>query len=202
MKSKLVLASRNAGKLQELARILADVAPQVELVSIAEFPDVADVEETGSTFEENALLKAETIAMKTKLPAIADDSGLCIDALNGAPGIYSARWSGVHGNDRANLEKVLKEMEDVQPEQRHAKFVSVVALALPDGRTEICRGEVRGEIRYSPLGDGGFGYDPIFQPEGFSETMAQISAEEKDAISHRGRALRAIAPVVAELLRS
>ena len=114
--------------------MLATIAPHIELVSVADFPEIGDVEETGSTFEENALLKAETIAMKTGLAAIADDSGLCIDALNGAPGVLSARWSGEHGNDRANLEKVLKEMEEVQPDKRQGKFVSVVALALPDGR--------------------------------------------------------------------
>lgn len=198
--TRLVLSSRNKGKLLELQRMLATIAPHIELVSVADFPEIGDVEETGSTFEENALLKAETIAMKTGLAAIADDSGLCIDALNGAPGVLSARWSGEHGNDRANLEKVLKEMEEVQSDKRQGKFVSVVALALPDGRTEICRGEIHGDIRYSPVGDGGFGYDPIFQPDGYHLTMAELSADEKDRISHRGRAMRAITPVIAELL--
>jgi len=180
--------------------MLATIAPHIKPVSVSDFPEISDVEETGATFEENALLKAETIAMKTGLAAIADDSGLCIDALNGAPGVLSARWSGEHGNDRANLEKVLKEIEDVQPDKRQGKFVSVVALALPDGRTEICRGEIHGVIRYSPVGDGGFGYDPIFQPDGYDVTMAQLSADEKDRISHRGRAMREIAPVIAQLL--
>ena len=198
--TQLVLASRNNGKLLELQRILTTIAPHVNLVSVSQFPEIGDVEETGSTFEENALLKAETIAMKTGLAAIADDSGLCIDALNGAPGVLSARWSGVHGDDRANLEKVLREMEEIQPEMRTGKFVSVVALALPDGRNEICRGEVHGVIRYSPIGDGGFGYDPIFQPTGYQKTMAELNADEKDRISHRGQAMRAIAPVIAELL--
>ena len=198
--TQLVLASRNNGKLLELQRLLTTIAPHVNLVSVSQFPEIGDVEETGSTFEENALLKAETIAMKTGLAAIADDSGLCIDALNGAPGVLSARWSGVHGDDRANLEKVLREMEEIQPEMRTGKFVSVVALALPDGRNEICRGEVHGVIRYSAMGDGGFGYDPIFQPVGYQITMAELSADEKDRISHRGQAMRAIAPVIAELL--
>jgi XTP/dITP diphosphohydrolase len=198
--TRLVLSSRNKGKLVELQRMLATIAPHIKPVSVSDFPEISDVEETGATFEENALLKAETIAMKTGLAAIADDSGLCIDALNGAPGVLSARWSGEHGNDRANLEKVLKEIEDVQPDKRQGKFVSVVALALPDGRTEICRGEIHGVIRYSPVGDGGFGYDPIFQPDGYDVTMAQLSADEKDSISHRGRAMREIAPVIAQLL--
>ena len=198
--TRLVLSSRNKGKLVELQRMLATIAPHIKPVSVSDFPEISDVEETGATFEENALLKAETIAMKTGLAAIADDSGLCIDALNGAPGVLSARWSGEHGNDRANLEKVLKEIEDVQPDKRQGKFVSVVALALPDGRTEICRGEIHGVIRYSPVGDGGFGYDPIFQPDGYDVTMAQLSADEKDSISHRGRAMREIAPIIAQLL--
>ena len=198
--TQLVMASRNQGKLVELQRILATIAPSIDLVSVSQFPDIGDVAETGSTFEENALLKAETIAMKTGLPAIADDSGLCIDALEGKPGVFSARYAGTHGDDQANREKVLREMLDVYEENRGAQFVSVVALALPDGRNEMCRGEIRGDICYAPRGDGGFGYDPIFVPEGLSQTMAELSAEKKDEISHRGRALRAMAPIIAELL--
>ncbi len=198
--TQLVMASRNQGKLVELQRILATIAPSIDLVSVSQFPDIDDVAETGSTFEENALLKAETIAMKTGLPAIADDSGLCIDALEGKPGVFSARYAGTHGDDQANREKVLREMVDVYEENRGAQFVSVVALALPDGRNEMCRGEIRGDICYAPRGDGGFGYDPIFVPEGLSQTMAELSAEKKDEISHRGRALRAMAPIIAELL--
>lgn len=198
--TQLVMASRNQGKLVELQRILATIAPSIDLVSVSQFPDIGDVAETGSTFEENALLKAETIAMKTGLPAIADDSGLCIDALEGKPGVFSARYAGTHGDDQANREKVLREMVDVYEENRGAQFVSVVALALPDGRNEMCRGEIRGDICYAPRGDGGFGYDPIFVPEGLSQTMAELSAEKKDEISHRGRALRAMAPIIAELL--
>lgn len=198
--TQLVMASRNQGKLVELQRILATIAPSIDLVSVSQFPDIDDVAETGSTFEENALLKAETIAMKTGLPAIADDSGLCIDALEGKPGVFSARYAGTHGDDQANREKVLREMVDVYEENRGAQFVSVVALALPDGRNEMCRGEIRGDICYAPRGDGGFGYDPIFVPEGLSQTLAELSAEKKDEISHRGRALRAMAPIIAELL--
>ena len=193
---KLVIASRNKGKIEELARILAIVAPNVELVGSDQFPDLSDVEETGETFAANALLKARTIARETGLPAIADDSGLCVDALNGAPGIYSARWSGVHGDDRANLEKVLVQLQEVSNENRGAAFKCVVALVLPSGQEATREGEIRG----GPTGNGGFGYDPIFQPSGFSITMAELSAEAKDEISHRGKALRAIAPEVARLL--
>ncbi len=197
---KLVIASRNKGKIQELARILAVVAPNVELVGSDQFPDLSDVAETGETFEANALLKARTISRETGLPAIADDSGLCVDALNGAPGIYSARWSGTHGDDRANLEKVLQQLEDVKIENRGAAFKCVVALVLPSGQEATREGEIRGVIRRASEGDGGFGYDPIFQPIGYQVTMAQLSAVEKDEISHRGKSLRAIAPEVARLL--
>jgi len=197
---KLVIASRNKGKIEELARILAVVAPNVELVGSDQFPDLSDVAETGETFEANALLKARTISRETGLPAIADDSGLCVDALNGAPGIYSARWSGTHGDDRANLEKVLQQLEDVEIENRGAAFKCVVALVLPSGQEATREGEIRGVIRRASEGDGGFGYDPIFQPTGYQVTMAQLSAVEKDEISHRGKSLRAIAPEVARLL--
>ena len=197
---KLVIASRNKGKIEELARILAIVAPNVELVGSDQFPDLSDVAETGETFAANALLKARTIARETGLPAIADDSGLCVDALNGAPGIYSARWSGVHGDDQANLKKVLVQLQEVSNENRGAAFKCVVALVLPSGQEATREGEIRGEIRRGPTGNGGFGYDPIFQPSGFSITMAELSAEAKDEISHRGKALRAIAPEVARLL--
>lgn len=197
---KLVIASRNKGKIEELARILATVVPTVELVGIDQFPELSDVEETGDTFEANALLKARTICRETGLPAIADDSGLCVDALNGAPGIYSARWSGVHGDDQANLDKVLSQLSEVSMKDRGAAFKCVVALVLPTGQEATREGEIRGEIRSAPEGSGGFGYDPIFQPTGFLVTMAQLSADEKDKISHRGKSLRAIAPEVARLL--
>ena len=197
---KLVIASRNKGKIEELARILAIVAPTVELIGSDQFPELSDVEETGDTFEANALLKARTICRETGLPAIADDSGLCVDALNGAPGIYSARWSGVHGDDRANLEKVLAQLKNVEHKNRGAAFKCVVALVLPNGQEATREGEIRGEIRRAPEGSGGFGYDPIFQPTGFQVTMAELSAVAKDEISHRGKSLRAIAPEVARLL--
>jgi XTP/dITP diphosphohydrolase len=188
----LVLATRNKGKIAEVQRLISLHAPQVTLRSVAEF-NLDDVEETGTTFEENALLKAETIARQTGLPALADDSGIAIDALDGAPGVYSARWSGVHGDDAANVAKVLLELSDVPDEDRGAQFVCVIALAHPDGRSIIVRGEVEGVVRRDPIGNHGFGYDPIFQPDGYAITTAQMDPETKDAISHRGKALREIA---------
>jgi XTP/dITP diphosphohydrolase len=193
--NELVVATRNQGKIAELQRLLVEHAPTLRLRSVSEF-DVADVEETGTTFEENALLKAQTIASLTGLPALADDSGIAIDALNGAPGVFSARWAGKHGDDAANIEKVLIELQDIPAPQRGAQFVCVIALAMPDGRNLTVRGELRGVVRFTPEGDFGFGYDPIFQPEGFSITTAQMTPEQKDEISHRGKALREIAPKI------
>ena len=195
----LVLATRNKGKIEEVQRLIAEHAPHIRLRSVAEF-DVDDVEETGSTFEENALLKASTIARETGLPALADDSGIAIDALGGAPGVYSARWSGVHGDDSANIAKVLEELIDVPETERGAQFVCVIALAMPDGRHLMVRGEVEGVVRTSPIGEFGFGYDPIFQPVGFQITTAQMDPETKDSISHRGKALREIAPQIAPFI--
>jgi XTP/dITP diphosphohydrolase len=200
---KLLLATRNQGKIVEFRRILDALAPgEIELVGLDQFPDLHDVDETGTTFEENALLKAREMSEATGIPAIADDSGLCVDALNGDPGIYSARWSGEHGNDRANLEKVLDQLKDVPDGERGAYFICVAALYLPDGRTHCEEGRFYGRILHSPVGENGFGYDPIFQPEGLAISSAQMSAEEKDAVSHRGSALRAIAPFVLKALKT
>jgi XTP/dITP diphosphohydrolase len=200
---KLLLATRNQGKIVEFRRILDGLAPgEIELVGLDQFPDLHDVDETGTTFEENALLKAREMSEATGIPAIADDSGLCVDALNGDPGIYSARWSGEHGNDRANLEKVLDQLKDVPDGERGAYFICVAALYLPDGRTHCEEGRFYGRILHSPVGENGFGYDPIFQPEGLEISSAQMSAEEKDAVSHRGSALRAIAPFVLKALKT
>jgi XTP/dITP diphosphohydrolase len=193
--SELVVATRNNGKIAEVERLLAEHAPHIKLRSVADF-DLPDVEETGQSFEENALLKALAIAKQTGLPALADDSGIAIDALNGAPGIYSARWAGVHGDDAANIEKVLQQLSDVPEGNRGGRFVCVIALATPEGKTLTVRGELLGTIRRAPLGEYGFGYDPIFQPEGFDVTSAQLSPTQKDAISHRGKALREIAPKI------
>jgi XTP/dITP diphosphohydrolase len=203
MSHKLVLATRNQGKITEFRRILEELAPgQIELIGVDQFPQLVDVDETGATFEENSLLKARYTCQATGLPAIADDSGLCVDALNGDPGIFSARWAGVHGNDQANLEKVLAQLKDVPDEKRTAYFICVASLVLPDGREQVAEGRFEGRILHAPVGTNGFGYDPIFQPLGLSISSAQMSAQEKDVVSHRGKSLRAIAPHVIQMLAS
>ena len=191
----LVLATRNAGKLRELARILGT---QVALTGLEEFPDAPDVPETGATFEANALLKARAIAEHTGLPAVADDSGLCVDALGGMPGVLSARWAGRHGDDKANLDLVLAQVADVPDARLRARFVCAAALVVPGNaaREVVVTGSLDGRLVRVPRGTGGFGYDPIFLPDGFSQTTAEMTAEEKDAISHRGRAFRALVPYI------
>ncbi|MCX5390941.1 RdgB/HAM1 family non-canonical purine NTP pyrophosphatase [Streptomyces sp. NBC_00094] len=198
--TRLILATRNAGKITELHAILADAGLDLELVGADAYPDVPDVKETGVTFAENALLKAHALAQATGLPAVADDSGLCVDVLNGAPGIFSARWAGTHGNDRANLDLLLAQLSDIAEEHRGAHFACAAALALPDGTERVVEGQMRGTLRHVPTGTNGFGYDPILQPEGHEVTCAQLSPAEKNAISHRGKAFRALVPVVRELL--
>ena len=198
---RLVLATRNAGKIEEFRRIFDEIAPDsIDLVGLEHFPQVIDVEETGQTFEENSLLKARALCSQTGLPAIADDSGLCIDALNGAPGILSARWSGIHGNDQANIEKVLSELHDLPRSARGAHFTCVTAFVMPDGSEVTQEGILRGSILSEPIGNHGFGYDPIFLPNGSEFSLAQLDAGAKDAISHRGQSIRAIAPRVASML--
>jgi XTP/dITP diphosphohydrolase len=191
----LVLATRNEGKLRELARILGD---QVPLAGLGSFPGAPDVPETGATFEENALLKARAIATYTGLPAAADDSGLCVDALNGMPGVLSARWAGAHGDDQANLDLVLAQVADVPDARLGARFVCAAALVLPpDGWREwVVTRQVEGRLTRTPRGIGGFGYDPVFVPDGYDLTAAEMAPETKDAISHRGRAFRALAPFI------
>jgi len=199
--NKLVIATRNLGKIVEFRRILNSISEgTVELVGLDQFPELVDVEETGTSFAENALLKARYTAAMTGLPSISDDSGLCVDALNGAPGIFSARWAGEHGNDQANIDKLLDELKAVPDEKRGAHFLCAAALVMPDGREELSEGLFFGSILHTSVGAGGFGYDPIFAPYGMSISSAQLSAEEKDAISHRGKSLRAIAPHVVEML--
>jgi len=195
----VVLATRNAAKLRELARILGaedSGGVQIRLAGLDEFPGAPDVPETGATFEENALLKARAIASYTGLPAVADDSGLCVDALSGMPGVLSARWAGGHGDDRANLELVLAQVADVPDTRLGAQFVCAAALVVPVGRETVVTGRVDGRLIRSPRGSGGFGYDPIFLPDGFDQTTAEMTAEAKDAISHRGRAFRTLAPFI------
>jgi XTP/dITP diphosphohydrolase len=203
MSHTLVLATRNQGKITEFRRILDELAPgQIELIGVDQFPDLVDVDETGSTFEENSLLKSRYTCAATGLPAIADDSGLCVDFLNGDPGIFSARWAGNHGNDQANIEKLLEQLKDVPDNKRTAHFICVASLVMPDGREQIAEGRFEGHILHAPVGENGFGYDPIFQPLGLSISSAQMSAQEKDLVSHRGKSLRAIAPHVIQMLAS
>ncbi|MFC8272161.1 RdgB/HAM1 family non-canonical purine NTP pyrophosphatase [Streptomyces sp. NPDC057271] len=198
--TRLILATRNAGKITELHAILADAGLTHELVGADAYPEIPDVKETGVTFAENALLKAHALAQATGLPAVADDSGLCVDVLNGAPGIFSARWSGAHGNDRANLDLLLAQLSDIDDAHRAAHFACAAALALPDGTERVVEGRMRGTLRHTPTGTNGFGYDPILQPDGYDVTCAQLTPEQKNAISHRGKAFRALVPVVRELL--
>ena len=204
----VVLASRNTAKLRELARILEASGPGARLAGLDEFPGAPEVPETGATFEENALLKARAIAAFTGLPAVSDDSGLCVDALNDMPGVLSARWAGGHGDDRANLELVLAQVGDVPDTRLGARFVCAAALVVPGSsqrdpslptpspREWVVTGQVEGRLVREPRGTGGFGYDPIFLPDGFELTTAEMTAEAKDAISHRGRAFRALAPFI------
>ncbi|MFF3496638.1 RdgB/HAM1 family non-canonical purine NTP pyrophosphatase [Streptomyces sp. NPDC002795] len=199
--TRLILATRNNGKIVELRSILADAGLPHELVGADAYPEVPDVRETGVTFAENALLKAHALAQATGLPAVADDSGLCVDVLGGAPGIFSARWAGKHGDDRANLELLLAQLGDIDDDRhRTAHFACAAALALPDGTERVVEGQMRGVLRHAPAGAGGFGYDPILQVEGDGRTAAELTADEKNAISHRGKAFRALVPVVRELL--
>jgi XTP/dITP diphosphohydrolase len=196
---RIVLASRNAGKLAELKRILG---PGYELVGLPE--SAPEVAETGVTFEENALLKAHAAVAATGMVSVADDSGLSVEALSGMPGVLSARWSGLPAGDPTrddtNLQLVLAQLRETPPERRGAAFVCAAAVAFPDGRHEVVRGEVHGTLLFEPRGTGGFGYDPIFVPDGETRTTAEMSPDEKDAISHRGRAFRALAARLSELL--
>ena len=205
---QLVIASKNQGKIKEFERLLSEYASDITVLGLADFPDLPDVDETGTTFEENSLLKAHAVANFTGIPAIADDSGLCVDALDGAPGIFSARYAGEHGNDVANYSKlleVLSEMGLKTSSERKAHFTCSVALVFPksDARHStviVERGHLHGWIAAAPRGDAGFGYDPVFTPDGFDLTLGEFGPGEKDRISHRGHALRAIAPRIAELL--
>ena len=201
--TRVVLATRNAHKVIELREILADLVEEIglEVVGVTEFPDVEDVVEDGVTFAENATLKAVAVARATGLPAIADDSGLVVDVLGGAPGIFSARWSGAHGSDRANVDLLLSQLGDVRDEHRAAGFVCAAALAMPDGRVVVREGQVRGTLTRAPRGTNGFGYDPILLVDGDKRTLAEYDNNEKNAISHRGVALRALAADLREALR-
>ena len=195
-----LIATHNMKKRDELSRILKPVGVRALLAEEAGV-DLTDVEETGTTFEENAFLKAQSGCLESGMPCIADDSGLAVDALGGAPGVFSARYSGEHGNDDKNNELLLKNLKDVPMERRTARFVSAVCCVFPDGRKITVRGECEGKIAFDLKGNGGFGYDPLFLPEEYEgKTMAQLTPEEKDAISHRGKALRLLSKKLEEIL--
>jgi XTP/dITP diphosphohydrolase len=196
---KLLLATRNVGKLAELRRILAELGNGVEVLGLADVAEYPEVPETGATFAENALAKARDAVAATGLPSVADDSGLTVDALNGMPGVFSARWAGRHGDDLGNLELVLGQLADVPAERRGAAFVCAAVLVTPEGTETVLEGVWRGRLIDAPRGTNGFGYDPIFVPDGERCTSAELSPAEKDAASHRGKAFRALLPSVRAL---
>jgi XTP/dITP diphosphohydrolase len=212
--ARIVLATHNAKKVGELRAILAASGLDLSDGALVTSGEVGAPEpvEDGVTFAENALIKARAVCAATGLPAVADDSGLAVDVLGGAPGIFSARWAGKHGDDQANLDLLLGQLGDVRPEHRQAGFVCAAALVTPDGREEVRIGEMRGLLATAPRGTNGFGYDPILVPDeaapgdagaadgGRRRTAAELEPEEKNAISHRGKAFRALAPVVLEVL--
>lgn len=200
MTAELLLASRNVKKLLELRRIVVPLLPDLRVLGLDDVPPYDEVPETGVTFAENALLKAREAVLHTGLPAVGDDSGLTVDALNGMPGIFSARWAGRHGDDGANLELLLDQLAHVADDRLGAAFVCAAALVTPAGAQHVRNGTMRGQLVRKAKGRNGFGYDPIFVPEGLTVTAAEQSAEEKDAISHRGQAFRALAPVIVRTL--
>lgn len=192
---KYIIATHNMKKRNELARILEPLGVEV-LTAEQAGVELTDVEETGTTFEENARLKSESGCKETGMPCIGDDSGLVVDALDGAPGVYSARYAGDHGNDPANIALLLENMKDVPDEKRTARFMCTVCCTYPDGSEIVVNGTCEGKIGYEPKGDGGFGYDPVFMVG--DKSFAELTAEEKDKISHRGNALKALADVLAK----
>lgn len=200
--ARLVLATHNPHKLAELRAILAPVLPGLDPAAIVTAPDLGAAEpvEDGVTFAQNALIKARALAAVTGLPAVADDSGLAVDVLGGAPGIFSARWCGRHGDDRANLELLLAQLADVPMAHRGAAFVCAAALVTPGGVEVVEHGAMRGTLALAPRGEHGFGYDPVLVPAGETRTCAELEPAQKNALSHRGQAFRALAPAVAAAL--
>ncbi|MDA2804543.1 RdgB/HAM1 family non-canonical purine NTP pyrophosphatase [Nocardiopsis suaedae] len=201
---KLVLATRNAKKVPEMQAVLAGAGVEADVVGLDAYPEAPEVAETEPTFTGNALLKARAVAMHTGLPAVADDSGLRVDALNGMPGVLSARWSGRFGDaagdkDLANLHLVLDQLADTPDGRRGAEFVAAAALVVPGGVETAVEGVMRGSIIRERRGGNGFGYDPVFVPEGETRTTAEMEPEEKNAISHRGKAFRALAEEIRDL---
>jgi XTP/dITP diphosphohydrolase len=198
---RVVLATRNAQKLAELRRIVAAEAPDVQVLGLVDITAYPEPAETERTFEGNALLKARACVAAAGLPALADDSGLAVDVLNQMPGVRSARWAGPGASDEENNELLLRQLSDVPTAERTARFVCAMALVLPDGTEHVRVGEMRGRVGVSPAGDYGFGYDPLFVADGYAMTNGELDPSAKDAISHRGRAVRAILPVLLTELR-
>lgn len=186
--AQIVLASHNKGKVVELKQMLSEFG--IEVHSLTEYPEIGEIVEDGETFEENCLIKARAVCKATGKIAVADDSGLEVDALGGRPGVYTARYAGEHATDEENYTKLLGELGDLPDEKRGAQFVCVVAAVAPNGETITARGQWRGRIGYKPIGDNGFGYDPVFTDPELGRTNAQLTREEKNARSHRGNALR------------
>lgn len=191
---EIIIATKNAGKVKDFETLFSPKGFKV--TSLLDFPEIEDVEETGATFAENATLKAETISSALNKPVIADDSGLAIDALNGEPGVYSARYAGENKDDNANIEKVLQKLHDVPFEKRTARFHCTLAIAVPGKRTELVEGTCEGRILEEKRGENGFGYDPIFFVEKWNCSMAELSKEQKNQISHRANALEKLAPLI------
>ncbi len=196
---QIVLATKNKGKIKEFSRLLADV--EVEIMGMDSFPHIVPVEETGATFAENAILKAKQVAEETGLIAIADDSGLAVDCLDGAPGVYSARYAGEHGDDGANNHKLLEIMKNIPAERRQGRFHCAIAISLPGGqKTTVVEDVCQGSIAYKEEGDNGFGYDPLFIPDGFKKTMGQMEEDEKNKISHRAKAVAKAVAILKKLI--
>jgi XTP/dITP diphosphohydrolase len=198
---RVVLATKNAQKLAELRRIVAAEAPGVQVLGLADVAAYPEPAETERTFEGNALLKARACVAATGLPALADDSGLAVDVLNQMPGVRSARWAGPGASDQENNALLLRQLADVPAAERTARFICAMALVLPDGTEHVRTGDMRGRIGVSPAGHNGFGYDPLFVADGYALTNGELEPSVKDAISHRGRAVRAILPVLVTELR-
>ncbi|MGV3464050.1 MAG: XTP/dITP diphosphatase [Heyndrickxia sp.] len=195
---QVIIATKNKGKAKEFEKLFSPY--DIKVLTLLDFPDVADIEETGSTFEENAIIKAESLSKQFQTMVISDDSGLIVDALNGRPGIYSARFAGEEKDDEANIKKVLFEMEAIPPEKRTARFYCAIALAIPGEKTKTVSGACEGEILKEKRGTNGFGYDPIFWIKDKGKTMAEITSEEKNLISHRAKAIQKLISLLKDIL--
>jgi len=195
---EIIIATKNKGKVRDFEQLFSN--KDIRVKSLLDFPELPEVEETGTTFTENAIIKAEAISKKFKKIVIADDSGLSVDALSGQPGVYSARYAGPNKSDEENIQKLLKELEGVPQAERTGRFHCALALVIPNGETHIVEGTCEGLITDEPIGEHGFGYDPIFFVEALGKTMAELTSEQKNEISHRANALQKLVPLVDKLL--